>query len=310
MNIAVLDARTLGDDIDLSSLETFGNLIIYPTTQKEETIKRVKQVDIVITNKVVIDQEVIDSSPSLKLICVAATGTNNIDTEYATKKGIIVKNVVGYSTDSVVQHTFASLFYLLESLNYYDTFVKSGDWSKSPIFTNHDRPYFELNNKVWGIIGLGAIGKKVATVANAFGCKVIYHSTSGVNLNGGFEHSSLHELLKTSDIISIHAPLNEQTENLIGKNELLLLKKGAIILNMGRGGIIHEGDLAEAVDTLDLYAGLDVLSKEPPLENNPLNMVERKERLLITPHIAWTSIEARQRLIQGISENIKTFLLS
>lgn len=214
MKIAILDAKTLGDDVNLNIFRDFGYLEIYPTTSREETIERVKDKNIVITNKVVIDKEVMDNAPDLKLICVAATGYNNIDINYAKQKGIAVTNVAGYSTNSVVQHTFAMLFYLLQSLRYYDEYVKSGEYSKSPIFTNLDRPFYEINGKVWGIIGLGTIGRAVGNIAKAFGCKVIYYSTSGRNIDPEFERKSLEELLSISDIISIHAPLTENTKKL------------------------------------------------------------------------------------------------
>lgn len=310
MKIAILDAKTLGDDVNLNIFRDFGYLEIYPTTSREETIERVKDKNIVITNKVVIDKEVMDNAPDLKLICVAATGYNNIDINYAKQKGIAVTNVAGYSTNSVVQHTFAMLFYLLQSLRYYDEYVKSGEYSKSPIFTNLDRPFYEINGKVWGIIGLGTIGRAVGNIAKAFGCKVIYYSTSGRNIDPEFERKSLEELLSISDIISIHAPLTENTKNLITYDRIKLMKKDAILLNLGRGSIVNESDLAKALDEgLIRAAGLDVLEREPINPDNPLLKIKNKERLLITPHIAWTSIEARNKLINEIYLNIKAFSL-
>ncbi|MEZ0324136.1 MAG: D-2-hydroxyacid dehydrogenase [Hydrogenothermaceae bacterium] len=309
MKIGILDSKTLGDDINLDIFRDFGYLEIYPTTSREETIERVKDKNIVITNKVVIDKQVMDNAPNLKLICVAATGYNNIDINYAKHKGIAVTNVAGYSTNSVVQHTFAMLFYLLESLRYYDEYVKSGEYSKSPIFTNLDRPFYEINGKVWGIIGLGTIGKAVGNIAKAFGCKVIYYSTSGKNIDPEFERKSLEELLSISDIVSIHAPLTENTRNLITYDRIKLMKKDAILLNLGRGSIVNEPDLARALDEgLIRAAGLDVLEREPINPDNPLLKIKNKERLLITPHIAWTSIEARNKLVNEIYLNIKAFV--
>lgn len=309
MKIAVLDAATLGEDIDVSIFGDFGYLEVYHTTSREQVVGRVKDKHIVITNKVVIDRDVIDNAPDLKLICVAATGYNNIDIEYAKQKGVAVTNVAGYSTDSVVQHTFAMLFYLLENLRYYDDYVKSGEYARSPIFTHLDRPFYEIKGKTWGIIGLGTIGRAVARVAKAFGCNVIYYSTSGQNTDQEFERKDLDILLSASDIVSIHAPLNPKTKNLITYEKLKLMKKEAILLNLGRGGIVNEADLARALDEdLIRAAGLDVLEKEPVESDNPLLKIKNKEKLLITPHIAWTSVEARQKLISEIYQNIKAFL--
>ncbi len=309
MKIVVLDAKTLGD-VDLSPLKRFGELQTYQTTSPQERFERIKDADIVVTNKVVMDKEAIDAAKKLKLIAVAATGMNNVDLEYAKQKGIEVKNVSGYSTKSVVQHTFAMAFYLLEQLRFYDEFVKSGAWSESGIFTCVQKPFYEIAGKRWGIIGLGTIGKEVAKVASSFGAEVVYHSTSGKNQNADYKSLPLHELLKTSQIVSIHAPLNENTKNLISKEELQLLPKGAILLNLGRGGIVNEDDLAEILDKKEIYAGLDVTEREPLDKNSALLKIKEKNRLLITPHIAWTSIEARKKLVEGIVENIEDFMKS
>lgn len=309
MKITILDAKTLGDDINLDIFRDFGYVEIYSTTSKQEVIDRVKDKSIVITNKVVIDREVIDNATDLKLICVAATGYNNIDINHAKRKGIAVCNVSGYSTNSVVQHTFGMLFYLLSNLRYYDEYVKSGQYSQSPIFTNLDRPFYEIDGKVWGIIGLGTIGRAVGNVAKSFGCKVIYYSTSGKNVNPDFERKSLEELLTVSDIISIHSPLTESTRYLITYERLKVMKRDAILLNLGRGGIVKEEDLAKALDEgLIRAAGLDVLEKEPIDRENPLLKIKNKDRLLITPHIAWTSVEARTKLVKEIYLNIRAFL--
>ena len=305
MNIVLLDARTLGEDLDISVLEHFGTLTRYETTSPDETLERIQVADIVITNKVLITANMMEETPKLKLICIAATGMNNVDLDAAKLKGIEVKNVAGYSTKSVVQHTFAMALYLLEKMAYYDTSVKDGTWTRSELFTDVSRPFYEISGKKWGIIGLGAIGQEVAKIATAFGAEVSYHSTSGENLNHAYPHQSLEFLLKDCDIISIHAPLNDNTYNLINESNLPYIKEGAILLNLGRGGIINETDLAFELDRRKFYAGLDVLEKEPLVLNNRLNEVKHKERLLITPHIAWTSIEARKKLLEGIVENIK-----
>lgn len=233
---------------------------------------------------------------------------NNIDLEYAKAKGVIVKNVSGYSTNSVVQTTFMLALALIGKLKYYDEYVKSGAWSKSLIFTNLEQNFFEIAGKKWGIIGLGTIGKKVADVAKAFGAEVYYYSTNKNPHSKEFKHLELTKLLKTCDIISIHAPLNENTKNLIGKDELELLKDNAVLLNLGRGGIIDEEALAKAIDKKNILVGLDVTKKEPIEENNPLLKVKNKDNLIITPHIAWGSVEARKRLLDGTIKNIEDFL--
>lgn len=308
MNIVLLDAKTLGDDLDISVLEHFGTLTSYETTSPDETLERIEIADIVITNKVLITAHMMEETPRLKLICIAATGMNNVDLNAAKSKGIEVKNVAGYSTRSVVQHTFAMALYLLEKMAYYDTSVKDGTWTRSGLFTDVSRPFYEISGKKWGIIGLGTIGQEVAKIATAFGAEVSYHSTSGENLNRAYPHQSLEFLLKECDIISIHAPLNDNTYNLINKNNLPYIKEGAILLNLGRGGIVNETDLSFELDRRKFYAGLDVLEKEPLVLNNRLNEVKHKERLLITPHIAWASIEARKKLLEGIVENIQTYM--
>ena len=308
MNLVILDAKTLGTDLDLSPLEQFGTLTQYQTTSADETAERIKDADIVISNKVLVKQAEIDACQNLKLICIAATGMNNVDLDYAKQKGIVVKNVAGYSTQSVVQHTFAMLFYLREKMAYYDRVVKEGTWSRSALFTDVSRPISEIYGKKWGIIGLGSIGREVAKIATAFGSEVFYHSTSGNIRQEIYEHMDLETLLSSCDIISIHAPLNAQTENLIHASNLKLLKEKAILLNLGRGSIVNEIDLAEALNSREIYAGLDTLTPEPIAENNPLMSLDNPDRLLITPHIAWASVEARHKLLEGIVNNIETYL--
>ena len=308
MNIVILDAKTLGDDLDLSPLHNFGEVLSYQTTSPSQTLSRIADADIIITNKVVINANTMDKAPNLKLICIAATGMNNIDLDSAKQKGIVVKNVAGYSTKSVVQHTFAMALYLIEKMAYYDNVVKSGAWTKSELFTDVSKPFFEISGKKWGIIGLGSIGQEVANVARVFGAEVYYYSTSGQNNEQAFSQLELDTLLKTCDIISIHSPLNEKTENLISASELKLLKTGAILLNLGRGSIVNEADLALELDTREIYAGMDVLTPEPIADDNPLMHIKNQEQLLITPHIAWASIEARQKLLEGIVKNIEDFL--
>ena len=309
MKIVLLDALTLGDLKEINDFSQFGELTVFRFTKPDETIDRIENADIVITNKVVIDKNVMDKSPSLKLICVAATGTNNIDLEYAEKKNILVKNVKGYSTDSVAQHTFSLMLHILNHVDYYDQYVKSKGYSNSGIFTHHAKPVYELKGMKLGIIGLGAIGERVAEIASVFGMQIIYYSTSGFNSNSKYKKVSLEQLLVESDIISIHAPLNEKTKNLISYKDLKQMKSSSIILNTGRGGIINERDLAKALDeNLIRAAALDVFEKEPISAENPLLMIRDKEKLLLTPHIAWASVEARQELVKGISNNINSFI--
>lgn len=308
MKIVILDAKTLGSDLDLSILDAFGEVISYQTTSADETLERIQIADIVITNKVIISANIMSQTPKLKLICIAATGMNNVDLDAAKFQNIEVKNVAGYSTKSVVQHTFSMALYLLEKMAYYDGVVKDSTWSDSGLFTDVSHPFYEISGKKWGIIGFGTIGQEVAKIATAFGAEVSYHSTSGENLNHAYPHQSLEFILKDCDIISIHAPLNENTYNLINENNLPYIKDDAILLNLGRGGIVNETDLAFELDRRTLYAGLDVLEQEPLTLNNRLNEVKHKERLLITPHMAWASIEARKKLLEGIVDNIKVFM--
>jgi len=307
--ICILDASTLGKDVDLTSFQELGEVISYETTAPEDVVERIKDCTIVITNKVVLNSSKLAQAPQVKLICVAATGTNNIDLEYARKRNITVTNVAGYSTCSVVQHTFAMLFYLLESSAYYDNYVKSGQYEKSEIFTHLGRPFWEIYGKTWGIIGLGTIGRAVAAVARQFGCEVIYYSTSGENRNPDYIRVELDELLKSSDVVSIHAPLNERTYNLLTYERLKLMKPHAILLNLGRGGIVNEADLARILEEGRIgAAALDVLEQEPIDRENPLLKIKAHDRLFITPHIAWASQEARQTLVKELYKNIDAFL--
>jgi len=302
MKIVFLDALTLGE-IDFNKFKEFGKVDIYQTTSKNEIIERIKDVDIVVTNKVVLDKNIIDNALKLKFIQIAATGMNNVDVKYAQKKGIIVKNIAGYSTNAVVQHTFALVLALINKICYFDKYTRE-EYSSSQIFT-HIQNWFEIKGKRWGIIGLGTIGKEVAKLAKSFGAEVIYYSTSGKNNSNEFKKVELDELLKISQIITIHAPLNEKTKNLLNFEKLSLIKDGSILVNVGRGGIINEEDLAILLEKRDLFVGLDVFSIEPINKTNPL--LKFKNKILLTPHMAWTSIEAREKLIKKIYENIKKF---
>ncbi len=307
MKICILDAKTLGN-VDISPIKSLGDTIVYETSY-DNIEEKIKDCEIIINNKVILNESVLKNCKKLKMIALTSTGTNVVDLEYAKRNSIAVANVSGYSTNCVVQHTFAMLFYLCERLKYYDEYVKKGDYCKSDIFTHYGPLFMEISSKTWGIIGLGAIGNAVAKAANAFGTDVIYYSTTGKNNNDIYIRTDLDSLLKQSDIISIHCPLNENTYNLISENELNKMKKNCILLNLSRGGVINEKDLAYALDKNLIYAvGLDVLENEPMRKDNPLLKVKNSDKLLITPHIAWASEEARTRLIEETAENIKAFL--
>ena len=307
MKIVILDRETLGTDVDLRIFDKFGEVISYDITKEDETLDRVKEADIVITNKVVIDSDIMDNS-NLKLICISATGMNNVDLVHAKKKNIEVKNVAGYSSSSVAQVAFSMIFHFANKLNYYKKFVDEGNWQKCEIFTHIDALFHELDGKRVGVIGLGDIGRNFAKKAKAFDCEVVYYSTSGKNSNSEYERVELDELLSTSDIISIHCPLNEDTKDLLNYENMKNIKDGAILLNLGRGGIINEPDLAKIIDEKEIYCGIDVVSVEPIEESNPLLKVKNKEQLLLTPHIGWASVEARARLIELVAKNIEEFI--
>ena len=306
-NIVLLDAKTMGN-FDFSRLNEIGKLTSYELSSYEEAKERIKDAHIIITNKVVLDQGNLKGAKNLELICEMATGYNNIDVEYAKSRNIAVTNVAGYSTNTVAQHTFAMLFNLTNKLGYYDNYIKSGSYAKSDIFTHLDRNIMDIEGKTFGIVGLGQIGRRVGLLAEAFGANVIYYSTSGKNSSSHYKRVELDELLEKSDIISIHAPLNENTKGLMNYENFKKMKKSAIVINVGRGPIIVEEDLAKAIDE-DLIAGacLDVFEAEPISEDNVLLKVENKEKLVLTPHIAWASLEARTRLFEEIIENIKAF---
>lgn len=308
MKIVVLDAQTVGEDVDWSGYEKLGEVVRYPYSATEEVPERVKDAEVIIVNKVLINEQTVGNAKNLKLVCVLATGTNNLDKEYLESRGIIWHNVAGYSTEAVAQHTFAMLFYLLEKLRYYDEYVKDGAYEKSPLFTHFANGFAEIKGKTWGIIGLGTIGRRVAEIAKVFGAKVIYYSASGAVPQDGYEQVDFDTLLATSDVISVHAPLNEYTENLMNKEAFAKMKSSAIFLNVGRGPIVVEQDLFDALERGELAAaGLDVLCKEPIATDNPLLQIKDSRKLLITPHIAWASVEARDRLVQMVLEQIQEY---
>lgn len=304
MKIVFLDAATMGD-VSFAPIQQYGEFVCYDRSTPEEALERVKDCDVLIINKVLVTAELIDAAPSLKLICESATGVNNIDLEYAASKGIPVRNAVGYSTSSVVQSTFMHILSLLGEGPYYDDCVKSGRYSAMDIFTDPSVSWYELEGMTMGIIGMGNIGSRVAKVARAFGMEVCYYSTSGTGHCTDYPCLPLDELLKVSDVVSIHAPLNERTTGLIGAAELAKMKPSALLVNMGRGGIVDETALAGAVDEgLIAGAALDVFVKEPLPSDNPLLHVRHPERLRLAPHAAWASVQARERLVRQVADNI------
>ena len=309
MKIVFLDRKTIGGDIDLSGFERFGEVVIYDYSSPEEVPERVVDADVIILNKVPVNEATIATAKQLKLVCVTATGTNNLDKDYLASRGIEWRNVAGYSTEAVAQHTFSLAFYLLEHLSYYDEYVKSEKYVNDRMFTHFEKHFHEISGKTWGIIGLGAIGSRVAEIAKIFGANVIYYSTSGRNHSDVYKEVDFDTLLSTSDVISIHAPLDENTMHLVDKTAFSKMKKNAILINVGRGPIIVEKDLADALECGQIAAaGLDVLDVEPMSPENPLVRIKDSTKLLITPHIAWAAVEARQRLMKIIEGQVEEFL--
>lgn len=309
MKIVFLDRKSIGEDIDLSSFNDFGEVVIYDYSTVEEASKRTVDADIIVLNKVPINEKTIGNAKNLKLVCVTATGTNNLDKDYLASRGIEWRNVAGYSTEAVAQHTLALTMFLLEHLNYYDNYVKSEKYVEDKMFTHFEMHFNEIYGKTWGIIGLGAIGKRVAEIAKCLGANVIYYSTSGKNHSDIYKEVDFETLLSTSDVISIHAPLDENTKHLMDANAFAKMKKSAILINVGRGPIIVEKDLADALNQGTIAAaGLDVLDVEPMSADNPLKLVKDSNKLIITPHIAWAAVEARVRLMEIIYNQIKEFL--
>ena len=309
MKITFLDAMTLGDT-PLDCISSLGELTSWPLSSRAEALERVSDCEVLIVNKVTVDKALIDAAPCLKLICESATGTNNIDIEYAASKGIAVRNVAAYSTDSVAQQAFMHMLSLMGDAPYFDGRVKDGTYSAMSTFNDPSKPFMEAAGKTIGIIGMGAIGFKVAAIATAFGMKVVYYSTSGTSHCTEYPSLSLDEILSTSDVISIHAPMNDRTRGMIGKAELARMKPTSYLLNLGRGGIVDEAALAEAVDRgVIAGAALDVFCEEPLPADNPLLNVAHPERFRFSPHNAWASAEARLRLAEGVARNIREYYL-
>lgn len=309
MKIVILEANSLGKDVDLTAFEKLGEVTVYEQSNSLDTPEKIKDADIIIVNKVPMNEQTLSGAENLKMIALTATGYNIVDQKYTQDRQIAVANVSGYSTDSVAQHTFALALYLINQLAYYDHYVKSGKYVKSDIFSHFDKKIFELAGKTWGIVGLGAIGRRVAQIAESFGCKVIYYSTSGKNHNSDYENVDLDTLLTTSDMISLHAPLNAATENFMNLEKFKKMKSSAILINMARGPLVNERDLVTALkEGMIAGAGLDVISVEPMRSDNPLLEIQDSGKLIVTPHIAWATGEARQRVVDETYLNVEAFI--
>lgn len=306
--IVILERASVGMDVSVDCMNELGNVTIYANTAAEEVAEKVKDADIIIANKSPLNEETLKNAENVELICEFATGFDNVDLEYCRKRGIKVANVVNYSTMAVAQHTFALCFYILEKLHHYDHYVKSGEYAAQPNFSNFSLPFTELAGKTWGIVGMGNIGRKVAQIAEAFGCKVIFYSASGNSTCTDYERVDLNTLLKESDFLSLHCPLSDKTRKLIDLDALKKMKKTAILINVARGPVVSDEDLYTAL-TQDMIAGagLDVTGTEPMKDSNPLSKIMDSNKLIITPHLAWASIEARNRVVEETYKNIQAF---
>ena len=309
MKLVVLERNSVGTDVDVSCFERFGEVEYYPNTVAENTAERVKDADIVIANKAPMNERTLKDAPDVKLICLFATGFDNVDLDYCKSRSIKVANVVNYSTAAVVQHTLMLALALEEKLAFYDDYVKSDTYANQDRFSNFDRPFGEFEGKTWGIVGMGNIGRRVARVAQALGCKVIFYSASGNSTCTEYERVELDTLLAQSDILSLHCPLSDRTRGLINKEAFARMKKSAILVNVARGPVVDTQALYEALTEGQIAAaGLDVLEKEPISKDNPLGNIKDSTKLIITPHMAWASTEARERLVSEVSKNIEAFL--
>lgn len=310
MKLVITERDSVGIDIDISCFEEFGEVTSYANTDNViDGKERVKDADIIINNKLPMNEETLADAKNVKLICEFATGFDNVDIEYCKKRGIRVANVRNYCTEAVAQHTFALALYLLENLPHYDQYVKSGTYASQRRFSNFDRPFVELAGKTWGIIGMGGIGHMVARIASAFGCNVIFYSASGRSTCTDYPRVDLDTILAQSDILSVHCPLSDLTRDLIDAAALKKMKKTAILINVARGPVVNNSDLYDALMNDEIAAaGLDVLEHEPLRVTNPLSQIKDSSKLLITPHMAWASTEARTRVVTENYENIKAFL--
>lgn len=309
MNIVVLERNSVGPDISVDCFQELGNVTYYENTVTiEEVRERVKDADIIVANKSPMKEESLKDAPKVKLICELATGYDNCDLAYCSRRGIMVTNVVDYSTDMVAQHTFTLALALSQKLAHYDNYVKSGAYSAQDRFSNFDMPFYELCGKTWGIVGMGNIGKKVAGIASAFGCRVIFYSITGKSSCTEYERVDKDILLAESDFLSLHCPLSDLSRNLIDREALGKMKRSAVLINVARGPVVNNADLYEALVAGEIAAaGLDVLEKEPLQLSNPLSRLKDSNQLIITPHLAWGSVEARRRCVEGVYRNIQAF---
>lgn len=308
MKIIVLEADAVGKDMSYEGYSKFGELEIYGNLPQEKVKETIKDADIIVSNKLLINESVLEGS-KVQMIAEAATGYNNIDVEYCKKQGIRVANVAGYSTNSVAQHTVALLLSVYEKLSYYNDFVKSGTYSASNTFCHVENYFHEIAGKTWGIVGLGAIGRATAKLAEAFGAKVVYYSASGNTYDVDYEAVDFGTLLETSDIITIHCPLNEKTNGLFNEEAFRKMKNSAVLVNVARGPIVSAKALVDALNNNEIMAaGLDVFEVEPMTSDNPLQTFKDDSRLVLTPHIGWGTVEARRRLIDEVELNIQAFL--
>ncbi|EOS73321.1 MAG: D-2-hydroxyacid dehydrogenase [Lachnospiraceae bacterium] len=309
MKIVILERNSVGLDTSVDEISAFGDVISYPNTTAVDVKEKIKDAEIIIANKAPLNEETLENAPDVRLICEFATGYDNVDLAYCKSRGIKVANVVNYSTDAVAQHTFALCFYVLEKLRHYDEYVKSGAYAAQDRFSNFDIPFTELSGKTWGIVGMGNIGRKVAGIARAFGCRVIFYSASGQSTCTEFERVDFDILLNESDFLSLHCPLSEKTRNLIHLEALKKMKKSAILVNVARGPVVNDEDLYIALtEGYIAGAGLDVTGTEPMKESNPLSKIKDSNKLIITPHLAWASTEARRRCVSETCKNIEAFL--
>ena len=308
MKIVVLERNSVGTDVTVD-FDYLGEVVYYPNTVTiEEVQERIKDADIVVANKAPLKEESLRNAQKVKLICEFATGYDNVDLKYCRERGIAVANVVDYSTSMVAQHTFALALALLEKLPYYDTYVKSGEYSAQDRFSNFDLPFYELEGKTWGIVGMGNIGKRVAKIATAFGCNVIFHSVTGKSNCTDYPQVDKETLLKESDFLSLHCPLSEITKDFIDAKALELMKPSSILINVARGPVVNNKDLYESLKMGKIKAaGLDVVEKEPLEVSNPLSELKDSNQIIITPHLAWASVEARTRCVNEVAKNIEAF---
>ncbi|MCD7864256.1 MAG: hydroxyacid dehydrogenase [Lachnospiraceae bacterium] len=308
MKIVVLERNSAGTDIDVSFDDLGETTYYWNTVTPDEVRERIVDAEVVVANKAPLNEATLKDAPHVKLICELATGYDNVDIAYCRQRGIGVANVVNYSTAMVAQHTFALALYLYEKLPYYDNYVKSGAYGAQQRFSNFDIPFGELDGKTWGIVGMGNIGRKVAEIAQAFGCKVIFYSVTGKSTVTEYERVDFDTLLKESDFLSLHCPLSDLARNLIDLDALRKMKQTAILINVARGPVVNNRDLYQALTEGTIAAaGLDVLEKEPIAADNPLGTIQDSQKLFITPHLAWASVEARIRCVNEVHENIKAY---